>query len=259
MQLEIDILHRQGDFVLDVGIVVTESATGVFGHSGSGKSTLLRCIAGLAKPSVGRIELDGETLFDSDRRVFVPPHKRRIGMVFQEPRLFPHWSVQANLHAGKRRLKERPPYTEKQVIDLTGIAPLLTRSVQKLSGGEKQRVALARALLAYPRLLLLDEPLSALDSRLKTDILPFLDQVHRELEIPCLYVSHDLSEILKLSDHIALMKAGRIAGHGPIRTMMQHPDMLELMQEKDLNAIIGHQLHGRETKESKSHENTLPH
>ncbi len=239
MKLEINITHKQGSFLLENDVVIENSATGIFGHSGSGKSTLLRCIAGLIKPDEGRIELDGEVLFDRKRHVFVPPHKRRIGMVFQEPRLFPHWSVLKNLHAGKRKMEGEPPYTDDQIIVLTGIAPLLDRSVQQLSGGEKQRVALARALLAYPRLLLMDEPVSALDARLKARIMPFLDSIHRELDIPCLYVSHDLSEILQLSDQIVLMKNGRIADHGPLAEIRQHQEMRELIHEKDLNHIIG--------------------
>lgn len=242
MKLKIDILHKQGTFVLETNLAIEASATGIFGHSGSGKSTLLRCIAGLTHPDTGRIELDGEVLFDSSQRIFVPPHRRRIGMVFQEPRLFPHWSVRKNLHAGERKLDGDPPYTEEQVIELTGTAPLIDRSVHKLSGGEKQRVSLARALLAYPRLLLLDEPVNALDSRLKTRIMSFLDRIHRDLNIPCLYVSHDLSEILQLSDQIVLMKNGQIADHGKLEEIVQHEELRELIHERDLNQIINSQL-----------------
>ena len=247
MKLKINISHQQGAFTLETDFVIESSATGIFGHSGSGKSTLLRCIAGLIKPDQGRIELDGEILFDRDQRIFVPPHQRRIGMVFQEPRLFPHWSVLKNLHAGKRKATEELPYSEEQVIELTGIAPLLARAVQQLSGGEKQRVSLARALLAYPRLLLMDEPVSALDARLKARIMPFLDRIHRDLNIPCLYVSHDLSEILRLSDQIALMKNGRIADHGPLAEIVQHQEMQELIQETDLTSIIAAHLKSSST------------
>jgi molybdate transport system ATP-binding protein len=201
-------------------------------------TTLLRCIAGLIKPDEGQIELNGEILFDHTQRIFIPPHQRRIGLVFQEPRLFPHWSVHKNLHAGKRPVEESIPYTEDQVIELTGIAPLLNRSVQKLSGGEKQRVSLARALLAYPRLLMMDEPISALDARLKSRIIPFLNSIHRDLNIPCLYVSHDLAEILQLSNQIALMKNGQIVDHGPLSEIAQHQEMQALIDETDLNSII---------------------
>jgi molybdate transport system ATP-binding protein len=229
MKLSIHIKHKVGSFQLQVNVTVAESATGVFGHSGSGKTLLMRCIAGLERPDEGRIELDGDTLFDSARNIFIPPHKRSIGMVFQEPRLFPHWSVRRNLHAGTESHLSQPPYTEKQVIELSGIAPLLDRSVQQLSGGEKQRVALARALLAYPRLLLLDEPVSALDTRLKARIMPFLNRIHRELGIPCLYVSHDLSEILQLSEDIILLNNGCIADHGKMEDIVHHEEMRELI------------------------------
>ncbi|MBT8043105.1 MAG: molybdenum ABC transporter ATP-binding protein [Kiritimatiellales bacterium] len=259
MQLNIDILHRQGDFVLDARLLIMDSATGIFGHSGSGKSTLLRCIAGLVRPSVGHISLDGETFFDSDQRVWVPPYRRRIGMVFQDPRLFPHWTVWKNLKAGKKGALKNPPYTDRQVIRLLEIEPLLDRAVQALSGGEKQRVSLARTLLAHPRLLLMDEPLSALDARLKGRILPFLDRIHSELNIPSLMVSHELTELLHLSDRIVLMKDGQIAKHGTLADVVRHNEMADLIQEKDLNAIIGHQLRGDLTQETSTDERSLSH
>ncbi len=238
MRLKIDITLQQGAFTLETHLEIESSSTGIFGHSGSGKTTLLRCIAGLEKPDRGRIELDGEVLFDRSRNLFVPPHKRRIGLVFQEPRLFPHWSVLKNLHAGQGKPTGKPPYTEQQVIELTGTEALLDRSVQQLSGGEKQRVSLARALLAHPRLLMMDEPVSALDARLKARIMPFLDRIHRDLGLPCLYVSHDLSEILQLSDQIVLMKNGHIADHGTLEEIIGHSEMRELILEKDLNRHI---------------------
>lgn len=255
MRLEIDILHRQGDFVLDTNLRIEDSATGIFGHSGSGKTTLLRCIAGLVKPGVGRIELDGETLFDSDRRIWMPPHKRRIGIVFQDSRLFPHWTVQKNLKAAKRPAEE--PYSEQQVIRLMQIEPLLNRTVQQLSGGEKQRVSLARTLLTAPRLLLMDEPLSALDSRLKARLLTFFDRIHRELNIPTLMVSHELSELLHLSQRLVLMKKGEVLTHGPLSEVVKNDEMAELIQDKDLNQIIRHEL-GHRKPQRFNHENTLP-
>ena len=131
MKLKLNISHQAGSFSLETDLLVEHSATGIFGHSGSGKSTLLRCIAGLIKPDQGRIEFNDEVLFDSKNKIFVPPHKRRIGLVFQEPRLFPHWSVLKNLHAGKRT-QETCPYSEEQVIELTGMTPLLARAVPQL-------------------------------------------------------------------------------------------------------------------------------
>jgi molybdate transport system ATP-binding protein len=259
MQLEISIRHRLDRFVLEADIETGANATGLFGHSGSGKSTLLRCIAGLEKPDTGRIVLGGETLFDSRRRIFVPPHRRRIGMVFQESRLFPHWSVRKNLRAGMRGNEVRRPYSASQVIELTGIGPLLERSVGNLSGGEKQCLSLARALLAYPRLLLMDEPVNALDARLKSRVIPFLDRIPHELDIPILYVSHDLAEVLQLCDRIVLMKEGCIACHGLPSKLLQHPEMLDLINEKELNQLISHELHGRAARNETYHEKNLPY
>lgn len=239
VDLKIDILTKQGDFVLDVAMHLTESAVGVFGHSGSGKSTLLRCLTGLTRPDCGRIELDGEVLFDSTRKVWVPPHKRRIGMVFQDARLFPHWSVEKNLHAGDRYLGPADkPYSETQVIELLQIGPLLKRSVRMLSGGEKQRVALARALLSYPRLLLMDEPVTGLDAALKKQILPFLNAVHRELDVPCMLVSHDLTEILQLSDELVLVEKGRLKGQGRLLELVKDPKTLRLLRGAGLMNVL---------------------
>jgi molybdate transport system ATP-binding protein len=257
MRLDMDIHLVRGNFRLDVQLAVADSATGIFGHSGSGKSTLLRCIAGLERPAAGRIELDGRVLFDSSRRIWIPPHRRGIGMVFQEPRLFPHWSVQANVKAGKQR-NGRRPCSEEQIIELLQIASILHRPVQDLSGGEKQRVSLARALMIHPRLLLMDEPLSGLDAHLKARILPFLDRIHRELDIPTLFVSHDLSEILRLSNQLILMKDGHVAAHGSLDDVIGNNAMAELIQENELNQIIDYQLHGRNAQLRKHHERKLP-
>lgn len=247
MRLEIDIHHSQGAFTLKTNLLIKSSATGLFGHSGSGKSTLLRCIAGLTRPGTGLIRLDGQVLFDSATRICVPPHKRRIGIVFQEPRLFPHWSVRKNLRSG-RKPGIAHPYSMDQIVELMQISHLLDRAVPDLSGGEKQRISLARTLLAHPRLLLMDEPLSGLDVRLKSRILPFLDRINHELGIPTMIVSHDLSDILALSDHLILLKDGAVAAHGSLEEVVKNDEMIELIHEKDLNPIISHQLHGRAVK-----------
>lgn len=239
MDLKIDISLQQGSFALDIDMHLTQTAVGFFGHSGSGKSTLLRCLSGLNKPERGRIELDGDVLFDSQKNVWVPPHKRRIGVVFQDSRLFPHWSVEKNLQAGARFFKQdNPPYTQQQVVDLLQIGPLLQRSVKMLSGGEKQRIALARALLSYPRLLLMDEPVTGLDAVLKQQILPFLNIIHRELDVPCILVSHALTEILQLTDELILLEGGSVKGQGKLLELAKQPETLSLLRGAGLMNML---------------------
>lgn len=214
MHLAVDIQHRQGGFTLDVHLDCWSSALGLFGPSGSGKSTLIRILAGLTKPDSGHVELDGDVLFDSERGIWVPPHMRGIGVVFQDARLFPHWSTEKNLRAGCMGQGATGMFSFDPIVKLLELRPLLERAVQNLSGGEKQRVALGRALLAHPRLLLMDEPVSGLDAGLKEEILPFLGRVHRELHLPCIMVSHDLPDILHLTDRLVFMKDGKINEQG---------------------------------------------
>jgi molybdate transport system ATP-binding protein len=218
MNLDVDVQMRQGRFLLDAAFRSCDSALGIFGPSGSGKSTLFRALSGLARPVGGAIRLDGETLFDSSRGIFVPPHKRGIGLVFQDARLFPHWSVAKNLRAGEigARRKAARSCRFDDVFDLLDIRGLVGRSVRQLSGGEQQRVALGRALLSAPRLLLMDEPTAGLDAALKEQIWPFVAQVHRALKIPTLLISHDLREILRLTDSLLLLDQGKVAGQGVI-------------------------------------------
>jgi molybdate transport system ATP-binding protein len=218
MRLDVDVRLERRGFVLDAAFRCRGSALGVFGRSGSGKTTLLRTLAGLESPKRGRLVLDGEALLDTDRRVSVPAHRRGVGLVFQDARLFPHWSVEQNLRAGEGRGKgaAASPYGFDDVVALLEIGHLVGRSVLRLSGGERQRVALGRALLAHPRLLLLDEPLAGLDAGLKAEILPFLSMAHKALGIPTILVSHDLDEILQLTDLVLVLDGGRVAGFGPV-------------------------------------------
>lgn len=212
--LDLDIRLRRGSVPLEFALRVAEPVSGVFGPSGSGKTSLLHCISGLLKPEAGRMALHGEVLFDSASGRFAPPHQRHIGLVFQDAQLFPHLSVRDNLLYGYLRLKPAQRRFELQpVVDLLEIGELLERRPGQLSGGQKQRVALGRALLYSPRLLLLDEPLAALDERLKKQILPFLRRV-RDVGIPLLYVSHSLDEILYLTGTMTLIGQGRVLGHG---------------------------------------------
>ena len=240
MKLDVDIFLKQGRFLLDAQFRCLESALGIFGPSGCGKSTLFRAIAGLAKPDGGHIELNGETLFDADRGICTPPHERHIGLVFQDARLFPHWSVEKNLRAGeclKQRIANRP-YGFDDIVELLNIGHLVDRSVEQLSGGEKQRIAIGRTLLSNPRLLLMDEPVAGLDVSLKMQILPFLSKVHRALKIPTILISHDLGEILQLTDRLLLLREGAVVGHGTLDQLARDPDTLQELKGAELTNVI---------------------
>lgn len=201
-------LHRQ-HFDLDVNLNMKARVTALFGPSGAGKSTLLSIIAGLIKPDTGRLVINNECLFDSQAGINIPIHQRRIGLIFQENRLFPHYSVQDNLTYGFNLLeKEQRQFSVKQIVTLLEIGDLLEQRPHQLSGGEKQRVVIGRALLSSPRLLLLDEPLASLDTKLKAQILPFLKKITEEIQIPMIYVSHSVEEIQQMTAHIVAMENG---------------------------------------------------
>ena len=206
-------LHRK-NFDLDVSLNLQERVTALFGPSGAGKSTLLNIIAGLIKPDVGRMVIDGECLFDSQTDVNMPIHQRRIGLIFQEGRLFPHLTVQHNLTYGFNLLeKQQQRFSFDQIVALLEIGQLLKQRPHQLSGGEKQRVAIGRALLSSPRLLLLDEPLASLDEKLKGQILPFLKKVAQEINIPMIYISHSIEEIQQITNNIILIDNGKCKQH----------------------------------------------
>ena len=201
--LEIDIRFHRGDFKLDFKQSLSESVTGLFGASGSGKSTLLGLIAGFVNPNDGRIKLDDVVLFDRNQSINLAPHKRKVATVFQDGRLLPHLNVKDNLLFGFKLTPEQERCIDfEAVTSLLEIEGLLAKRVHELSGGETQRVALGRALLMSPKLLLLDEPLSSLDIRLKQQILPFLKRIKDEVSIPMIYVSHDKAEIDYLADKV---------------------------------------------------------
>ncbi|HEU0305790.1 MAG TPA: molybdenum ABC transporter ATP-binding protein [Lysobacter sp.] len=209
--LSFEFAYARGGFQLDARADMAGGVTGIFGPSGSGKSTLLLLIAGLLKPQAGTLRMDGDVLVDRARRVFVPAWQRHFGLVFQDGQLFPHLSVRDNLLYGHERLAPgRRLFPLDTVLQLLEIGHLLERRPALLSGGERQRVALGRALLFSPRLLLLDEPLSSLDDRLKQQILPFLKRVKDETRIPMLYVTHARAEVEFLADRILLMDRGRL-------------------------------------------------
>jgi len=211
VELQVVIQKGLGKFFLDADFVVQGKRIGVFGPSGSGKSTLVSLIAGLIKPDKGAIVLHGEKLFDSGSGVNVRTENRRMGMVFQRPSLFPHLSVKGNLLYGyKRCAPENRRIAFDEVVEVLKIGSLLDRGVKHLSGGEKQRVAIGRAVLGNPRLLLLDEPLSALDDNLKFQIVPFLKNVCETFAIPYLFISHSLLEMRIMTDHVLNMVDGRV-------------------------------------------------
>lgn len=219
--------HGWGDFHLQVNARLPVSGvTAIFGQSGSGKTTLLRCIAGLERARSGYVEVAGECWQDEVRRVFLPPDRRPLGYVFQEASLFAHLDVRQNLEYGQRRIapSERRVSLE-QAVELLGIGHLLKRSTQHLSGGERQRVAIARALATSPRLLLLDEPLAALDQGRKQEVLPYLGRLHSELGIPMLYVSHSLAEVSRLADHMLYLENGQLRAAGPLNQLLTRADL----------------------------------
>jgi len=217
--LSFDLAYARGGFQLGARADIAGGVTGMCGPSGSGKSTLLLLIAGLLKPHSGHLRMDGDALVDRTRRIFVPAWQRHFGLVFQDGQLFPHLSVRDNLLYGHARLTpERRLFTLDTVLQLLEIGHLLDRRPALLSGGERQRVALGRALLYSPRLLLLDEPLSSLDDRLKQQILPFLKRVKDETRIPMLYVTHARAEVDFLADRVLLMDHGRLAAGEDVAT-----------------------------------------
>ena len=217
-------LEREG-FLLDVDLALPASGvTGIYGPSGCGKTTLLRAVAGLEPLDQADIIVNGE-VWQQGRRA-LPVHKRPIGYVFQEASLFPHLNVMQNLQYGLKRIPvEKRCVALDRAVQLLDIAPLLQRSTHQLSGGERQRVSIARALSLCPKLLLMDEPLSALDHNRKQEIMPYLERLHTELQIPVLYVSHAMDEIARLADHLVLMERGVVTGSGPVAEMMTQLDL----------------------------------
>ena len=226
--LSLDVALEQGDFTLACVFESRERVTGIFGPSGAGKSTLLRVIAGLARPDSGRIELAGRCVFDAARGIDVPAHRRRIGFVFQQARLFPHLNVKKNLAYGGWFAPARPRRARvDQVVEMLDIGALLARRVAGLSGGEAQRVAIGRALLSDPALLLLDEPLASLDAPRKQEVLPYIERLSRESELPIVFVSHQLDEMLRLANrHVVALRAGGVVFSGPTAVFLARPDLI---------------------------------
>ncbi|MBX9710680.1 MAG: molybdenum ABC transporter ATP-binding protein [Xanthobacteraceae bacterium] len=218
--LTVDVARQLGEFALQIAFESTSRVIGLFGASGAGKSSLVNIIAGLLEPDRGRIAIDTEVLDDTAAHIHIPPHKRRIGYVFQDARLFPHRNVAQNLDYG-RRMNALPcdGAHQERIVSLLDIGTLLARRPAQLSGGERQRVALGRALLSKPRLLLLDEPLGALDQDRKAEILPYLERLRDEENVPMVYVSHDPDELRRLAGQVVMLKGGRVAAFGGVEVL----------------------------------------
>ena len=226
-------------FALDVALALPgRGVSALFGPSGSGKTSCLRCFAGLDRPAEGYLQVAGEVWQDNATGYFLPAHKRAIGYVFQDANLFPHLNVRRNLEYGQRRI----PTAQRRValdqaLELLGIGHLLARMPAALSGGERQRVGIARALVTSPRLLLMDEPLASLDLKRKQEVLPYLERLHEELDIPVIYVSHAADEVARLADHLVLLDEGQVRASGPLKDLLLRSD-LPFAAEDDAEAVI---------------------
>lgn len=238
MRFELSLRHRFPDRDIELSLSGGPGVTALFGPSGAGKTTAIKVMAGLIRPQEGRVRLGDRTLFDSAAGIAVDMHKRRLGYVFQDGRLFPHLTVQENIRFGQRYSAPERALPEGLLVDLLGIGDLLDRRPATLSGGETQRVALARALLAGPDMLLMDEPLAALDAPRKEEILPYLDRLKTEMQMPILYVTHAVEEIARLADHVVLLEAGRITRQGPIFDVLSDPEAMPLLGVREAGAIL---------------------
>lgn len=239
MSLHLDITHQLGPLTLSAAFEAGPGVTALFGRSGAGKTSIVNAVAGLLHPDAGRITLNDEVLFDASRHINQAAHKRRLGYVFQDTRLFPHLDVAANLRFGARYAPAPLSTTEQsRIIDMLGIGPLLRRRPLSLSGGEKSRVALGRALFAAPRMLLMDEPLAALDDPRKAEILPYFERLRDEAQMPILYVSHAMAEVARLADTLVLLNAGRVVRAGPLMDVLADPAAVPLVGVRDAGAVI---------------------
>ncbi len=246
MTLSLTLSHRFPGFTLDAAFTAPPGVTALFGRSGSGKSTIVNAVAGLLNPDHGRITLDGLTLLDTVTGQSLPPHRRRVGYVFQDARLFPHLTVRQNLLYGRWFAPKAPGPTLDHIADLLGIAPLLSRRPGTLSGGERQRVALGRAILSNPRLLLMDEPLAALDDARKAEILPYLERLRDDLHLPILYVSHSAAEVARLATTVVLLDAGRVTAAGPAAQILSDPATAQTFGLREAGAILDARIEAQE-------------
>ena len=239
MSVAVEVRHRLGAFALDAAFESAGQLIALFGPSGSGKSSLINVIGGLIRPQSGRVVVNGRVLVDTERSIFVPKHRRRIGYVFQDARLFPHLTVSQNLRYGRFFTPTADRYADfAGVVDLLGIGGLLDRRPNLLSGGEKQRVAIGRALIASPKLLLMDEPLASLDDARKAEILPYLERLRDDARVPIVYVSHSVAEVARLATDVVMLSAGRVEAHGSVRDILGRLDLLPDEERGEGGAVI---------------------
>jgi molybdate transport system ATP-binding protein len=238
--LQVSLVKHLGTFNLEADFAApTPGVVVLFGRSGSGKTTLVNLIAGLARPDAGRVELDGTVLSDTATGTWVRPEERGVGYVFQDARLFPHLTVLANLRYGLVRARRRTAVTGlDEVVNLLGLERLLARRPHGLSGGERQRVALGRALLSQPRLLLLDEPLASLDAARRGEVLPYLQVLRDVLQIPMVYVSHQIQEVLQLATYMVLLSGGRALAQGTPEEVSLHGELRAVIGEEEVGAVL---------------------
>ena len=236
--ISVDIQHQLGAFALQARFDAPAGVTAIFGPSGSGKTSLVNAVAGLARPDGGRITLSHSVLFDHAQGVDIATNKRRLGYVFQDARLFPHMNVAKNLHYGG-------DHDAQNVITVLGLEGLLGRMPHGLSGGERQRVALGRALMCDPQLLLMDEPLAALDAARKAEIMPYIERLRDTVKIPILYVSHDMSEVARLATTLVVMDQGKVVTSGPVEQVLSEPDVVPLLGVRAAGAVITTKVAGR--------------
>jgi molybdate transport system ATP-binding protein len=247
--LEVDIEHRLGAFELDIHFCSGRGLTALFGRSGAGKTSVVNAIAGLVRPDRGRIVVDGVVLLDTERGIRAPAHRRRVGYVFQESRLFPHLTVRQNLLFGRWFARGFAPAAPlDDVVDLLGIGTLLDRRPGRLSGGEKQRVAIGRALFAGPRLLLMDEPLASLDARRKDEILPYIERLRDQASVPIVYVSHAVAEVTRLASTIVLISDGRVRAVGPLQEVMGRAELYPMTGRFEAGAVLAVRVAAHDTR-----------
>jgi len=241
MTLSVSLRHGFPGFALDAAFDAPEGITALFGRSGSGKTTIINALAGLLTPQDGRIVAGETVLLDTRAGICLPPHLRRVGYVFQDHRLFPHLTVRQNLLFGRWFARHTPAPGQPdpdRIIDLLGIRPLLDRRPGALSGGEKSRVAIGRAILSHPRLLLMDEPLAALDEARKAEILPYLERLRDELSLPILYVSHSMAEVARLATTLVLIDSGRVSAQGSAAALLGDPATARTLGLREAGAIL---------------------